>query len=53
MRVYLKLCRTRKLDMLLSYEVSRKDSYIATSKDKKRMITHLELLDRYYDEGKR
>ena len=38
--------------MLLSYEATRKDSYIAISKDKKRTLTHLELLDAYYDEGK-
>lgn len=52
MRVYLKLRRTQKLDMLLSYEVTRKDSYTGPSKDKKRTLTHLELLDAYYNEGK-
>ena len=38
--------------MLLSYEATRKDSYIGgPSKDKKRTLTHLELLDAYYNEG--
>ena len=38
--------------MLLSHEARRKDSFIGISKDKKRTLTHLELLDAYYDEGK-
>ena len=38
--------------MLLSYEATKKDSYIVSSRDKKRTLTHLELLDAYYNEGK-
>ena len=37
--------------MLMSYEASRTDSFIGGIKDKKRQLTHLELLDKYYDEG--
>ena len=52
MRVYLKLESTRNLDMILSYDASGKDTYSGSSRDKKRTLTHSELLDKYYDEGK-
>ena len=38
--------------MILSYDASGKESFSGGSRDKKRTLTHLELLDKYYDEGK-
>lgn len=39
--------------MILSYDASGKGTSSGGSRDKKRTLTHLELLDKYYDEGKK
>ena len=38
--------------MFLSYDTASRESVNSGSKDKKRTLTHFELLDKYYDEGK-
>jgi len=40
-------------DLVQGYDAIRKENSSGSSKDKKRTLTHSELLDKYYDEGKK